>query len=63
MEERIYARVEEIDEVLGWLSAMKFLSKQSAKGSHAIFRLNLERIEDAKEFVAEAQVSRARHKH
>ena len=52
MDERIRSSVQQTFAVLRWLVAEGYLDEISTRGAGSIFRLNTDRIDDARELVA-----------
>ena len=55
MDEIIRRKLDETEAGLEWLVAREYLISSTSPGGTAVFRLNAERIEDARQFVAETE--------
>ncbi len=56
MQEQVHRSVEEVDQALGWLVAEGLLLKESAEGSDAIFRLNVDKRAQAQRLLAKSGI-------
>jgi hypothetical protein len=55
MDEVIRRKLDETEAGLEWLVAREYLVSSMSPGGVAIFRLNAERIDDARQFVADSE--------
>lgn len=60
MDEKIRSTVQDTFAVLRWLVAEGYLDEVSTRGAGSIFRLNTDRIDDARQLIADPSVRRRR---
>jgi len=60
MDEKIRSTVQETFAVLRWLVEEGYLDEISTRGAGSIFRLNTDRIDDARELIASSPLRRRR---